>query len=197
MKTELTKEIEQALVRKELAGQFKPAYGALEVPCGYNSYLNLKKENIDFATYKPLTEEITCYEIKVTMSDFKSDASLSFYGNKNYLVAPLKLATEINNLYNKYRFNINNPELKAEAKAFKEMSNSYAGIIAYVPGSYDDYKSDPKSVAIYNKAVGKLAVIKNSKKRQLHLAQKMDLIEGILRAGCRDAAKGYLDGQYL
>lgn len=197
MKTELTKEIEQALVRKELAGKFKIAYGALEVPCGFNSYLNLKKENIDFATYKPLTEEITCYEIKVTMSDFRSDASLSFYGNKNYLVAPLKLATEIDRLYNKYRYGINNPELKAEAKAFKEMFNSYAGIIAYVPGSYEDYKSDPKSVAIYQKAVGKLAVIKNSKKRHLHLAQKMDLIEGILRAGCRDAVKGYLDGYYL
>ena len=167
------------------------------MPCGFNSYLNLNKENIDFATYKPLTEEITCYEIKVTLSDFKSDASLSFYGNKNYLVAPLNLATEINELYSKYRFNTNNPELKAEAKAFKEMFNSYAGIIAYVPGSYEDYKSDPKSVAIYQKAVGKLAVIKNSKKRHLHLAQKMDLIEGILRAGCRDAAKEYLDGQYL
>ena len=49
MKTDLTKEIEQALVRKELAGQFKTAYGALEVPCGFNSYLNLKKENVDFA----------------------------------------------------------------------------------------------------------------------------------------------------
>ena len=101
MKTDLTKEIEQALVRRELAGQFKTAYGALEVPCGFNSYLNLNKENVDFATYKPLTEEITCYEIKVTLSDFKSDASLSFYGNKNYLVAPLKLATEINELYSK------------------------------------------------------------------------------------------------
>ena len=197
MKTDLTKEIEQALVRRELAGQFKTAYGALEVPCGFNSYLNLNKENVDFATYKPLTEEITCYEIKVTLSDFKSDASLSFYGNKNYLVAPLKLATEINELYSEYRFNTNNPDLKSETKAFKEMSNSYAGIIAYIPDSYNDYKSDPKSVAIYQKAVGKLAIIKNSKKRQLHLSQKIDLIEGILRAGCRDAAKGYLDGQYL
>lgn len=35
MKTKLTKEIEQALVKKYCSGTFKNTYGALEVPIDY------------------------------------------------------------------------------------------------------------------------------------------------------------------
>lgn len=58
MKTKLTKEIEQALVKKYCSGTFKNTYGALEVPVDYT--LGNGKENIDFATYNPSTQDIVC-----------------------------------------------------------------------------------------------------------------------------------------
>ncbi|GAA0191051.1 hypothetical protein [Lactobacillus kefiranofaciens] len=87
MKTKLTRKIEFALAKKVLDSRFRTEYGALEVPCG--NWIGKGKENVDFATYAPSTQEITCYEIKVSKSDFNSNASLSFYGHRNYLVAPL------------------------------------------------------------------------------------------------------------
>ena len=38
---------------------------------------------------------ITCFELKVTKSDFHSDAKLSFIGNKNYYVMPEKLYEQV------------------------------------------------------------------------------------------------------
>ena len=38
MKTKLTREIEQALVKKYCSGNFKNTYGALEVPVDYVNY---------------------------------------------------------------------------------------------------------------------------------------------------------------
>lgn len=93
MKTKLTKEIEKALIAKNADNAFRNNYGALEVPCGV--WLGKGKENIDFASYTPANQEITCCEIKITESDFNSPASLSFYGNRNYLVMPFALAKSI------------------------------------------------------------------------------------------------------
>lgn len=103
-KTKLTKEIEQALVNKAMSGNFKNTYGALEVPCG--QWLGKGHQNIDFATYAPATQEIVCYEIKVTMSDFNSHASLSFYGNKNYLVMPYDHRSKFVKLLKRNDYNI-------------------------------------------------------------------------------------------
>ena len=38
---------------------------------------------------------VTCFELKVTKSDFHSDAKLSFIGNKNYYVMPEKLYEQV------------------------------------------------------------------------------------------------------
>lgn len=39
--------------------------------------------------------EMTCYEIKITRSDFKSDHGHNFVGHKNYYVLPAKLAYQV------------------------------------------------------------------------------------------------------
>lgn len=186
-KTKLTKEIEQALVTKTMSGNFKNIYGALEVPCG--QWLGKGHQNIDFATYAPATQEIVCYEIKVTMSDFNSHASLSFYGNKNYLVMPYDLARKTINILQSHK--------RDQLTHIKDMRRTGAGIIAYMPGSYSDYQSNSEALSSYQKAINHLAVLKTSKKREVHFADKMALIEGILRAGCRDAAKAYCNGEAL
>ena len=91
MKTDLTKKIEQALIQKYCSGTFKTHYGALEAPVDY--LLGKGKQNVDFALYDPKNQDLSCFEIKVSKSDFNSNASLSFIGNKNYLVASANLAT--------------------------------------------------------------------------------------------------------
>ena len=40
-------------------------------------------------------------------------------------------------------------------------------------------------------------VLINAKHKDVHLGTKTNLIEGILRAGCRDAEKSYLKGENL
>lgn len=164
-KTKITKEIEQALIQHYCSGQFKNYYGALEVPVG--KWLGKGKENIDMACYKPSNQEIICCEIKVTKSDFNSAASLSFYGNKNYLAMPLNLAQEIDYDWKHV------PEECAKWTHIEQMRQSGCGIIGY--------DQQQKTITI----------VRNSKRREVHLNVKMQLIEGILRAGCRDAYKWY------
>lgn len=55
-KTQLTKEIEKALIEKYCSNNLKKYYGALEVPCA--NWLGKGKQNIDFATYEPRTQDI-------------------------------------------------------------------------------------------------------------------------------------------
>ena len=85
-KTELTRKIEKALIanldtRKE--------FGCLEVTLGWYG-----KEIVDFIVYN-CEREVKCYEIKVSKSDFNSNAKLSFFGNKNYYVMPAELYEQV------------------------------------------------------------------------------------------------------
>lgn len=41
---------------------------------------------------------ITCYEVKITLSDFKSSNGHNFHGNENYYVVPKELAPKIESL---------------------------------------------------------------------------------------------------
>lgn len=85
-KTKLTLTIENALInrsRDEIG-----VYGALEVTVG--------KERCDYVEYHT-DSSFTCYEIKVSKSDFNSHNKQTYLGERNYLVAPLKLANEIKN----------------------------------------------------------------------------------------------------
>ena len=40
----------------------------------------------------------TCYEVKITLDDFKSEHGHNFHGNENYYVVPAELASKIENL---------------------------------------------------------------------------------------------------
>lgn len=55
-----------------------------------------KKEFVDYMTITS-DGKITCYEIKSSLADIKSNARLSFYGHKNYFVMPIELYNDICN----------------------------------------------------------------------------------------------------
>lgn len=60
-------------------------YGTAEVTIDFQR--NAKgKEIVDFMSYDAKNDIFRCYEIKISMADFKSNAKKSWYGNYNYLV---------------------------------------------------------------------------------------------------------------
>lgn len=192
LKTVLTKEIERALIKRTANNAFRSNYGALEVPCG--KWLGKGKENIDFACYAPANQEITCCEIKITESDFNSPASLSFYGNRNYLVAPFGLAKSIATTLQKHDHNVIDSWTHK-----KDLLYRGVGIMGYLPETAEEIKqrySDQPGLRdtmlkVLPKVKDDFVVLKYCKVKAIHFAQKMSLIEGILRAGCRDASKYY------
>lgn len=60
-------------------------YGTAEVTIDFQRNGN-GQELVDFISYDPEKNIFRCYEIKVTMQDFRSKAKKSWYGNYNYLV---------------------------------------------------------------------------------------------------------------
>ena len=80
-KTMITKNIENALNNM---CRSKRLYGCEEVTIGFpnNGHGN---EIVDFMTMDS-KGVLRCYEIKVSLSDLKSKAKKSWYGNYNYLV---------------------------------------------------------------------------------------------------------------
>lgn len=62
----------------------KREYGCEEVTIGFKGN-GLGNEIVDFMTMDS-KETFKCYEIKVTLSDLKTDNKKSFYGDYNYLV---------------------------------------------------------------------------------------------------------------
>lgn len=108
--TELTKEIKKALLYYTKADQ-AGVYGCYEVCLG----AGYGDEYVDFMTMNS-KNEFKSYEIKVSLSDMKSKAKLSFCGNYNYLVLPTEL------LYN--------PSAKEEI--YRHISHGI-GILGYNP----------------------------------------------------------------
>jgi hypothetical protein len=86
MKSALTTQIENVLLER-IDGRSE--FGCLEVTLGW--YGN---ERVDFITYST-NRIIRCFEIKVSKSDFNSQAKLSFFGNLNYFVIPIELFDEV------------------------------------------------------------------------------------------------------
>lgn len=85
-KTDKTKFIESRLwAEKNMRGDF----GCFEVTVGWYG-----KEIVDFITYKT-NGEFRCYEIKVSVNDFYSNARLSFLGDFNYYVIPFELLEKL------------------------------------------------------------------------------------------------------
>lgn len=92
MKTNLTKEIEKALIAR--TQNQKGVYGALEVTSTKTSY-GAGYERCDYVEFTSASE-ITCYEIKISLSDFLSQNKQTYLGDRNYLVIPEKLLKKIN-----------------------------------------------------------------------------------------------------
>ena len=80
MKTILTKEIEKRLFK-----DFEKLGQSLVLECQIG-FFGGEGDKVDAISYNSSKKEITCFEIKVSVSDFHSKAKLSFYGNRNYYV---------------------------------------------------------------------------------------------------------------
>lgn len=97
MKTQQTKDMEQALIRDALR---KGKHPALEVPYAHTI-------DIGHGTYWPkgqweyidaVIEEqgmFTCLELKVSISDLHSKAAQSYIGSRNYMVCPMDMALNL------------------------------------------------------------------------------------------------------
>lgn len=80
-KTAETKKIENYLWK---FSQKMNTYRCFEVSMGISVY-NQPRERVDFLTYSS-DGIVRCYEIKVSLSDFKSTAKKTFFGDYNYFV---------------------------------------------------------------------------------------------------------------
>lgn len=87
MKRPETVQIEKILLSSCFGSNPKLAkeYGTTEITIDFHRNGN-GRELVDFMTYDAKKDLFRCYEIKVTMADFKSKAKKSWYGNYNYLV---------------------------------------------------------------------------------------------------------------
>lgn len=92
-------------------------------------------------------------------------------GNKNYLVASANLATYLKENWHNQK----------ERQLWTHSDLPLHGI----------------SLISYDEKQDNLSILINTRHHDIHLAQKTSLLEGILRAGCRDAEKAYLNGLCL
>lgn len=90
MKTSTTNHIEYLIFKNT---NKLGTYGCREVKMGGVKTKRFITDNQEFVDYMTITSdgEITCYEIKSSLEDIKSNARLSFYGHKNYIVMPIEL----------------------------------------------------------------------------------------------------------
>lgn len=120
MKSELTKSIEKKLFKSmEKLGQFL----VLECCIGFGGGDN---DRVDAISYNTTKKEITCFEIKVSVTDFHSKNKLSFVGNRNYFILTEDVYDKVKNEipkqigvyiyepkhYEPYRYNYNNNEMQ-------------------------------------------------------------------------------------
>lgn len=92
-KTELTKAAEQFLWNEYIRSKMG-IYGCYEVNLGKRDPWEKDREVVDFITYKN-DGTFRCYEIKVSVSDFKSNAKTSFLGHYNYYVMTTDLFEKV------------------------------------------------------------------------------------------------------
>lgn len=167
-KTNLTKLCEYALWKEN---DKHGIFGCFEVTIGYYG-----KEIVDFITYKT-TGEFRCYEIKVSKSDFKSRANLSFHGDYNYYVMPAKLYVDLSLEYEK-----------------EAMKNQF-------------YDGDPKKAfdrSLKHMGIGLLIVTSkgslqsqiNAKRKNVNLSMRAKLSESMIRSLNREVSKYYRSSPY-
>lgn len=120
METKLTKKIKAELIRQR---PFRGYYAVPEVTIKSN-YLKLTNgkhlyDRADVVEWDD-TEHFTCYEIKVSEADAKSDNIISMFGDRNYLVAPTELAIKIANHPNDFDL-----DWRLGVLAYNEDKNSF------------------------------------------------------------------------
>lgn len=95
MKTEETLKIEKLLSENLFSSNPSLAkrYGTTEVRIGFDRNSH-HKESVDFLSYDPKANEYYCYEIKVSMADYRSNSKKTWLGDYNYLVLSEKLFNE-------------------------------------------------------------------------------------------------------
>lgn len=164
-KTDLTRKAEQ-LLWKETAKQ--GTFGCFEVTIGWYG-----SEIVDYITYST-NGEFRCYEIKVSKSDFKSKAALSFKGDFNYYVMPVELIKQ----------------LRADAEKEKEAWRQ----------EHPNFKDDGKNwfdENLKNRGLGLVefdrypTVTIKPKRKSVSLGMKSTLLESMLRSTNREVKKFY------
>lgn len=82
-KSKLTLDIEEAMLNRFSSD--RSVFACPEVTIGWRG-----KSIVDMITYQH-DGTVTCYEIKVSKSDFHSKSKWTFVGHKNYFVMPIEL----------------------------------------------------------------------------------------------------------
>jgi len=81
----------------------------------------------------------TCYEVKITLSDFKSSNGHNFHGNENYYVVPAELAPKIEDLI----------PADVGILVYKETAKT-AGLRAYKASGWREVPDDVMIQLLYN-----------------------------------------------
>lgn len=146
MEAKLTKVIKNELLKR--SRQTKGCYGAFEVT-PMNTAYGAWYERCDYVEFNTKSE-ITCYEIKISLDDFKSKNKQTYLGDKNYLVIPDAILPDVLNSH---------------------LLHSGIGIMTF------------------NENDSSFTVTKKCSKKTVSIYERVTLLEGIARAGCRDMRK--------
>ena len=84
-KTEQTKELERQIWKATVN---MSTFGCFEVTYPIGGHY---QQRVDYLTYNVTKGEFRCYEIKVSLADFRSRAAHTFIGHYNYYVLPVLL----------------------------------------------------------------------------------------------------------
>lgn len=162
MKSNHTRQVEEALWE---ANAKHGIFGCFEVTIGWRG-----KEIIDFISYKT-TGEFLCYEIKTSVSDFKSKANLSFHGDFNYYVIPERLLDDL-------RIDIMKVFSSEDTLLFDtRLRNSGIGLITVTEKGVLNYLVKPK-------------------RKYVSMGMKATLLESMVRSLNREVKKFYNKDPY-